>query len=79
MFDFECGEAEFLGMAELMELSARESAESEAREELEQLANDLEQGGFDEELVESLRFTASQNPLSETAFDLREESFIALR
>lgn len=83
--NFEANDLEYIEMQELLTESVRDTVESEAREtaqsELEQLANDIEAsfGESEEELIENLRFTAEMNPISETAFDLRDEAFKVLR
>ncbi len=83
--DYEAFDTDFNEMQELLTLSVKDTIESEAREnaqsELEQLANDIEAsfGESEEELIENLRFTAEMNPISETAFDLRDEAFQVLR
>ncbi len=73
----EVQEEEVFGIQDLMNESMRLDAETEAADELEQLADDLEVNHADteSELIENLRYTAQMNPLSETAFDLRREAF----
>jgi hypothetical protein len=82
--NYEVSDVEFDELQELLELSVKDTVESEAREtaqhELEILADQIFTGYGDteEELVENLRYTAQFNPISETALDLRDEAFRVL-
>ncbi len=83
--NFEANDLEYIEMQELMIESVKETVKTEglqaSQAELRQLAANIELafGGAEEELIGSLRFTAEMNPISETAYDLREEALEVLR
>lgn len=78
-FDVEYDEMQEL-LIESVKIDVLAEAKENARTQLLELADDVEisYGDEESELIENLRFTAEQNPLSETAYDLMNEALEVL-
>lgn len=74
-FDVEYDEMQEL-LIESVKIDVLAEAKENARTQLLELADDVEisYGDEESELIENLRFTAEQNPLSETASDLMNDA-----
>lgn len=74
-FDVEYDEMQEL-LIESVKIDVLAEAKENARTQLLELADDVEisYGDEESELIENLRFTAEQNPLSETAYDLMNDA-----